>query len=354
MPQTLGSLENGAAVQDFGEDDDPRLRAKAETFHTDPVPVPAKTAEKPYATEDFGEDDDFEDEPAPAPAKVAVKVESPPPVPSPEPETFHKHAADILGLAAQWGIGEDEAKLYPREELRRELLRLNREARAKNQATDAPVVKTPEPEAAIDWGVHDSPDGEGKRPWKDDDLSPAIVKVLKDYRREIETIKAEVIALKSHTQTQAVKPLVEKVMGEIAKYGEFFGGGNPSHGTPEHDRVSMVVEALRTRGRSGLPAVPEKDVPEVIKRLFNLDTPAAEVPEPGGETFHPKKAAKADPEAEAIKEKFKNNTVVRPTNRNTPELPKGEERAILAARNKLIEKGITPAPSIEIGDDGFG
>lgn len=357
------------ALEDFGSDDG-HVVVGAQTATAAPKPLPARLNRRivtvpappppaspaqpaPLSIEDFGVEDEEEPLPIPTPAPAR---QTPSPVAPEEAPAGQVHAQQILDLAAKWGIGPDEAGLYSREELRKELLRLRREETLRTQPQTAPVPAAPqsEPEPQIDWGTHDAPDGQGKRAWTDDDLSPAVVKAMKAQAKEIADLKKQIAALASHTQQQVVAPLIEKVKAEVAKYGAFFGHANPQPGTPEHTRCLMVMQALDGFGKQGRRPRPEVDVPEVMKSLFGLDAPGQTAPPPAAPRPAPVAPQPArDPELEAINRGFAEGTVQRPTNRNAPALPKGEKRAQQAFAEGLRKRGIEPQGGYENDDTEF-
>lgn len=360
MAAPLNSVLQGATLEDFGTDDAHTVvstpAARPANVHVKPAkkipsPAPVILNPTPPTITDFGDDEEtVVSSPAAAPP-----AQAPAPPPVPEAPTGHVHDQQVLDLAARWGIDRDEAALYSREELRKELLRLRREDTARAQAPAAPApVPAPEPVAQIDWGTHDAPDGQGKRAWTDDDLSPAIVKAFKDQQKEIAELKKQLAQVQGVTRQQVQAPLVQRVLAQVAKYGAFFGNAQPMQGTPEHKRCLMVMQALDEFGRAGRAPNPEADVPEVMKTLFGLDAPAAAAPASPPPAPAPAPVARPrDPELAAIEEGFRTGTVARPTNRNAPPLPKGEKAASAAAASFLRSKGIEPVGGFENDDTDF-
>lgn len=367
----LKSALAGANLSDFGDDDahpvvgtqtaplvpkPPRPRVHQRMVSV-PVPTPpaAPAGPEPLTLQDFGVEEEEERLPIPTP-----QVAPPPAAPTaPAETTGHVHPPQILDLAAKWGIGADEAGLYSREELRKELLRLRREDTLRTQPqTPAPApAPQPEPDPQINWGTHDAPDGQGKRAWTDDDLSPAVVAAMKAHAKEIADLKKQIVALTTHTRQQSVAPIIEKVKAEVAKYGAFFGHANPQPGSPEHTRCMMVMQALDGFGNQGRSPRPEVDVPEVMKLLFGLDAPGQAAPAPAAPPA-PRPAPVApqptyDPELEAINRGFAEGTVQRPTNRSSPDLPKGKKRAEKAFADGLRKRGIEPEGGYENDDTEF-
>lgn len=362
----LDSFLKGANMENFGDDDNtPNVQAAPDRNplvaaavaqvkakkpippgsartprHTQPTTTPTAPAASGPAATDFGEDDDPDADDAPAvlakqqadeaakkKAEEASKPAEKPGGQQQPPPGLHTHPPELLAAARQYGFSNEECALYSGEELKREVFRLRREKPA--EAPKPAAV----PEPVIDWGTHDSPDGDGtKRPWTDDDISPAIAHALKAQAKQIAELSAALRNVSGAQQRQEVAPVMQRVRAEVAKYGEFFGNANPAQGTPEHDRCRMIMVALDEMAKNGHPADPEKDVPAVIERLFGRK--AGEQP--------PKPAEKPDPEVERAKKGFKEGTVNKPTARNTPELPQGEERARKAVAEKLRSKGIEP------------
>lgn len=353
-PKKLDSFLGGANLADFG-DDDPTHTVAAQTQGKPAAPVsPARKPAnhttpaapvKPAEATDFGEDDDPD-----ADDKHPVVPAKPVQVAKPEPDEpkLVKHLPQVLALAAQYGIGEDEAGLYSHDELRRELLRLKRESGNVSKPA-APAKSEPEPEATIDWGEHDSPDGEGKRKWTDADISDAIVHAMKGQQKQIDALTGQIRHLMGNVQRQAAVPLMNRVKAEVARYGDFFGNAEPVQGSPEHQRCLMVMQALDNFGHQGRKPNPAVDVPEVMKTLFGLDAP-----EGGNVSVTVPKEKPVDAEVEAIKNGFATGAVHKPTQKNSPELPKGEARARKAVASELRKKGFEPAAEAEDDDTSFG
>lgn len=368
MATPLKSVLDGANLEDFGHDDQhvvvgtPTAPSRPANVHVKPAkkitaPAPVAAAPTPPAITDFGDDDEEAVVSSPA---AAPPAQAPAPAAQPEAAPGHVHEQPILDLAARWGIDPSEAGLYSREELRKELLRLRREDTARTQQSTKiePAAPQPEPAVQIDWGTHDAPDGQGKRTWTDDDLSPALVKAMKDQAKEIAELKKQLAQVTNVTRQQVQAPLVQRVLNQVGKYGAFFANGQPMTGSAEHKRCLMVMQALDDMGRAGRSPNPEVDVPEVMKTLFGLDAPGAAAPAPVPAPVQKPAPVPAprtkDPELQAIEDGFANGTVQRPTNRNAPPLPKGEKRASAAAAAFLRSKGIEPVGGIENDDTEFG
>lgn len=186
---------------------------------------------------------------------------------------------------------------------------------------------------AIDWGVHDETDEFGrpvKRKYSDEDVSPAVVKVVRDLRAEVKSLKAELAEITKANREHAAATARSRTRAELdavfERMPDVFGSGDPRKlDRDQYNRRAAVARAVEGMMASLPPgaAVTITDATlAMAKSLFKAE-PGTPPPPPA--------AGKNRPSPQD----FETGHVAKPTNRNGTPVPNGRAKAIENLRERL-------------------
>lgn len=325
-----------------------------------PKPTEEPIALKPAAFIDGGSDA------APAPPPPAAKPPAPP-----------KHDAELLTLAKEYGIPESEANEFSPSQLVKYVARVQRATadreRAMLQATarpQQPAQPAAPKEPELDWGEDERPDPETgtlkRRKTTDDDIDPAIARVLKNFHKELlETkgISQEYSRREQEREHATVFEAVDDGFDSLGdEFAEVFGKGALSQLPEDGDermRRKLVWDQVRQQ-LAGKPRPTAKAiksmVQETAKRLFGAaakkgtPAPTNDGGYEGGDA-QLRRTTPQDPESgkfvrrqvdddadefeEELERKYQELGTERPTARTAPPVKQSRAAAVEGVNDKL-------------------
>lgn len=280
-----------------------------------------------YELEDAGFDDEIDIIPQSKPKAEAKPTPEPTEAKPAAPEP-KKHPASMVRLAEDLGVSKEEIDSLDTEVLGERVYQMTRNLRAapQQQATAPPPAKQPEPEEEeIDLELDPEEYDEG--------LIKAMKKVSSVATKQIKELKAKLEAAEAEKAQQYQASLYEQIDNAFVSLGmdTVFGKAKRHElkpGSAEMVRRQAVLASLQAspiQGKSPAEAIAIR-----AKELFgSAQAPAPEQKAEGAKSTTPS----------YTREQWNSAGLAKPTDRQTPNEPKGVKRATRAVAEKMREQG---------------
>lgn len=288
-------------------------------------------------------DPEFDSEPGDAPVNQPARPNQAPPR---DPETgrfvptTYQHSGLLTKQAIDAGLTHDQIAETPPEDLRLYISQARQDHfRSVQSVNSRAVVEPQEPELEIDWGLDEQ--GQKLGPQHYDQLTARMWQEFNEFKAEM---SKRVAAAEAQARAAGNARLLSQWDKRFSKHPDIYGSGATEDldpNSPEAKSRQSVLSLIQARHASKTATTPERDWDEIHSALYGRfvkPSPApGGAPEPSEQPPVPVNRLNGKSHAAVAFEQ--GGALPRPTHREVPDLPKGEERAMRAVANKLRSKG---------------